>query len=333
MALPTRLTLSFLLAAATAHADPPGEAVAAHCRPDGRLLPAARAALAATEPSADDLRARTEAAGLFAPTVQTVVFSSADPAALAAAVERTRHPALLPRCAIARDGERVALAIAPRVIEVATERVHGALTVRAWLPPTARDARLAATGEDGAVTVLPFDARGEALLPVTLSPSTLQVLATLDDGPVPLATWHPAPTTLSPAERLLDGRDLLAAINRERARQGAGALRRDPLLDRIADAHARNLAARGVIAHRPTPDDGPVERLARARVGAERVAENLARAQTLTDAHARWMASPSHRANVLDPALDALGLGVATREGELYVVELFATHPTLSAGP
>ena len=64
---------------------------------------------------------------------------------------------------------------------------------------------------------------------------------------------------------------------------------------------------------------------------AERVAENLARAQSLTDAHARWMGSPSHRANVLDPALDALGVGVAAREGELFVVELFATHPTLTA--
>ena len=72
--------------------------------------------------------------------------------------------------------------------------------------------------------------------------------------------------------------------------------------------------------------------LAAAQVVAERVAENLARAQTLTDAHARWMGSPSHRANALDPALDALGIGVASRDGELYVVALFATHPALSAG-
>jgi uncharacterized protein YkwD len=44
------------------------------------------------------------------------------------------------------------------------------------------------------------------------------------------------------------------------------------------------------------------------------------------------MGSPSHRANALDPALDALGLGVASRDGELYVVALFATHPALSDG-
>ena len=134
------------------------------------------------------------------------------------------------------------------------------------------------------------------------------------------------------ADALVDVRDLLGAINRERARAGAPPLRRDPLLDGVAAAHARNLAARGVIAHEPTPGDGPIERLVRANVRADRVAENLARAGTLTDAHARWMASPSHRANVLDPALDALGLGLAARDGEMYVVELFATHPTLSGG-
>lgn len=333
MATTTRLTLCLLLAARAAAADPAGDALAAACRPDGRLLPAARAALAAEAPTPDAQRARTEAAGMFAPTVHTVVLPSADPAAITAAVERARHPALLPRCAIATDGTRVAVAIAPRVVEVLTSHAHGATTIRAALPQAVTDARLAATDRDGAVTVLPFDATGSVLLPVRLSPATLQVIATLGDGPVPLATWHPAPVAPTPAETLTDGRDLLAAINRERARLGAPALRRDPLLDRVAVAHARNLAGRGVLAHRPTPEDGPVERLQRARVGAERVAENLARAQTLTDAHARWMASPSHRANVLDPALDTLGLGVATREGELYVVELFATHPTLSAGP
>ncbi|MDB4931337.1 MAG: SCP-like extracellular protein, partial [Myxococcaceae bacterium] len=93
------------------------------------------------------------------------------------------------------------------------------------------------------------------------------------------------------------------------------------------------LAALGVVSHRPTPDDGPIERLERAQVAAERVAENVARAASLTDAHARWMGSPSHRANVLDAALDAVGFGVAARAGEIYVVELFATHPTLRAGP
>ncbi len=333
MATTTRLALSLLLAASAAHATDADDALAARCRPDGRLLPAAHAALAAEAPTPDEQRARTEAAGMFAPTVHTVVLPTNDPVALAAAIDRSRHATLLPRCAVATDGTRVALAIAPRVVEVLTSRDHGALTVRAALPQSVTDARLAATNADGAVTVLPFDATGSVLLPVSLSPATLQVIATLGDGPVPLATWHPAPTALAPAEMLTDGRDLLAAINRERSRLGASALRRDPLLDRVAAAHARNLASRGVLVHRPTPDDGPVERLARARVGAERVAENLARAQTLTDAHARWMASPSHRANVLDPALDTLGLGVATREGELYVVELFATHPTLSAGP
>jgi uncharacterized protein YkwD len=332
MAAPTHLSLSLFLLAAASHADPLGDALAARCRPDGRLLPAARSALAPTPPDADAQRALTEAAGMFAPTVHTVLLPSADPEALAAAIERARHPSLLPRCALATDGTRVALALAPRLVEVLTERAHGVLTVRAALPQFVTDARLAVTATDGAVSVFAFDAEASVSLPSTLSPATLQVVATLGDGPIPLATWHPAPMARSPREALTDTRDLLGAINRERALAGSPALRRDPLLDGVASAHARHLAALGVIAHRPTPDDGPIERLERARVVAERVAENLARAQTLTDAHARWMGSPSHRANALDPALDALGLGVASRDGELYVVALFATHPALSDG-
>jgi len=332
MAAPTHLSLSLILLASASHADPLGDALLARCRPDGRLLPAARAALDREAPDADALRARTEAAGMFAPAVHTLVLPSATPEALAAAIERVRHPTLLPRCALATDGSRVALALAPRVVEVLSERSHGVLTVRAALPWFVSDARLAVTDASGAVSVFAFDAAASVSLPSTLSPATLQVVATLGDGPIPLATWHPAPSRPSARDALTDARDLLRAINRERALSGAPALRGDPLLDRVAAAHARNLAAREVIAHRPTPDDGPIERLERAQLRAERVAENLARAQTLTDAHARWMASPSHRANALDPALDALGIGVAARDGELYVVALFATHPALNAG-
>lgn len=332
MAATTHLSLTLLLLAAGAHADPLGDVLVARCRPDGRLLPAARAALDPTAPTDDAQRARTEAAGMFAPTVQTVVLPSADPVALAAAIDGARHPALLPRCALATDGRRVALALAPRVVEVLSERAHGALTIRAALPQFVSAPQLAVTDRDGAVTVFALDAAGSVTLPVAVVPATIQVIATLADGPIPLATWHPTPASPAARDVLTDARDLLGAINRERARAGAAPLRRDPLLDGVAAGHARNLAARGVIAHRPTPDDGPIERLERAHVVAERVAENLARAQTLTDAHARWMGSPSHRANVLDPALDALGVGVAARDGELYVVELFATHPTLTAG-
>lgn len=331
MATTTHLSLSLYLLAAAAHADPLGDVLEARCRPDGRLLPSARAALAAVAPDADAQRTRTEAAGMFAPTVHTVVLPTADPVALAAAIDHARHPTLLPRCALATDGVRVALALAPRVVEVLTEYAHGALTVRAALPQFVSAPQLAVTGTDGAVTVFAFDQDGAVILPAALVPTTLQVIATLSDGPIPLATWHPTPAPSARRDTLVDVRDLLGAINRERARAGAPPLRRDPLLDGVATAHARNLAARGVIAHRPTPDDGPIERLERAHVMAERVAENLARAQSLTDAHARWMGSPSHRANVLDPALDALGVGVAAREGELFVVELFATHPTLTA--
>jgi uncharacterized protein YkwD len=332
MAPPTHLALTLTLLSGTAWADPPADDPAARCRPDGRLLPAARAALTAPVADPDAQRALTEAAGMFAPTVYSTVLPTTDPAALAAAIERARHPSLLPRCAVATDGTRLALAIAPRVVEVLTARRDGVLTVRAALPQFVSGGQLAVTDVDGAVTTFALDETGAATLPATLVPATLQVIGTVGGGPVPLATWHPAEPAPARRDTVVDARDLLSAINRARASAGAPALRRDPMLDRVASAHARNLAGRGVVAHEPTPGDGPIERMVAAHLTAQRVAENVARAQTLTDAHARWMASPSHRANVLDPALDALGVGVAAGGGELYVVELFAAHPTLGDG-
>jgi hypothetical protein len=37
-----------------------------------------------------------------------------------------------------------------------------------------------------------------------------------------------------------------------------------------------------------------------------------------------WMNSPCHRTNLLDPAVDAAGISVISRNGELYAVEDFA---------
>jgi len=97
-------------------------------------------------------------------------------------------------------------------------------------------------------------------------------------------------------------RQLLAAINAERARLGLGLLAPASDLSVIATAHSRDMVASGRLSH-----DGFAARFA----GADRNAcvENLASGpigpEALVDA---WSASPAHRRNLVSPRLRQAGI-------------------------
>lgn len=331
-----------LLAASTACADPVADSLAARCARDARLDSAAARALA--DPSGFDAQAlREEAwtAGLRAPSVYALVLRGGDPVSTGDAVARwLAGHALSPslsRCAFAVGGDNTAVALAPRVVEVTDAPARDGL--RAWRiarPDGATDLALIAVSQRGAVLRARADEAGVASLAITPGEAwTLQAVATFSWGPSPVATWVEGDVLRAPdRDDRFDSwgpRQVYAAVNAMRRDAGVAPLRRDPLLDEIATRHARHLATRGVIAHAPVEGVTPVERLREAGVTAERVAENLARGRTLAEAHQRLARSPSHRANLLDAELDAMGFGVARREGVIYLVELFAARPSLSA--
>jgi hypothetical protein len=54
------------------------------------------------------------------------------------------------------------------------------------------------------------------------------------------------------------------------------------------------------------------------------IAENVAEAETALEIHTAWMNSPGHRANILDGKLNAVGIRVVRRDGQLYAVQDFA---------
>ncbi len=116
---------------------------------------------------------------------------------------------------------------------------------------------------------------------------------------------------------------LFAAANAERAQHGIRALRWDESLYRAAGAHAIQMAQRQSISHQY---QGEPELSSRARQAGARfsvVAENVAEAPTAVRIHDAWMQSPGHRANLLDPRLDSVGIRVLSRNGQLYAVQDF----------
>ncbi len=117
---------------------------------------------------------------------------------------------------------------------------------------------------------------------------------------------------------------LLSAANQERAALGLQPLHRDPQLARAAGQHAREMAAHATISHQ---FPGEAELTARAADAGARfsvVSENVGEAPSVVTIHDLWMHSPHHRANLLDSSVDAAGISVVARGGELYAVEDFA---------
>ena len=137
----------------------------------------------------------------------------------------------------------------------------------------------------------------------------------------PLAGLAMPPQTRTPptvAEQYL-----FSAANAERTQRGLQPLRWNADLQRAAGEHARMMAARGAISHRFQGEPDLSTRGKQAGAQFNVISENVAEAPDAVQIHSAWMHSPGHRANLLDPRVDSIGIGVISRAGELYAVEDF----------
>ncbi len=311
------------------------------CAGDVRLVAAAVAALdQAREERLDAVALREVAArnGSVAPSLRVWVgpgARDATPDAMQRWFSAQRVDPLLARCAVAGRGGRWALVVSPRSAEFRVElTASGEALAHARFTVPVRDARVVFLGPFGETV-------DGALDRVTPLPSagawTAQLVADGGDGPIPyaratlvLGAESTAPALASACTDVTDARSWLVALNRARLRDGALALRADPLLAAIALVRVRARAARATVAHALEPGDAPDAHLARERIVAARVAENIARAPTLCDAFERLAHSPSHRRVRAASELDAVGIATVRAEDGWYVLELFATAPAIA---
>jgi Cysteine-rich secretory protein family len=148
-----------------------------------------------------------------------------------------------------------------------------------------------------------------------------------------LSTWRtiPAQSFESSANLTVAEQYLLAAANEDRVNQGLQPLRFDPVLAEASAIHAREMAAHAEISHRFDGEPALAARGANAGAHFSLITENVAEAPTSVIIHNLWMHSPGHRANLLDPNVDSIGIAIVTRDHQLYAVEDFAsTVQTLS---
>lgn len=133
-----------------------------------------------------------------------------------------------------------------------------------------------------------------------------------------------------------DGPDLVAVeaheaqiadlVNQERVERGLQPLTWDPALVPVARGHSREMLELGYFSH-TSPNTGTLgDRLRAEGVSYVQAGENLAYAPSVEVAHRGLMQSEGHRANILEPSFQRIGVGVITgSDGTLMVTQIFAS--------
>jgi len=123
-------------------------------------------------------------------------------------------------------------------------------------------------------------------------------------------------------------RELFVLVNRDRAAAGLPALTRDARLQEVARGHSREMARVGEVVHVSDKSGGAVDRVRAAHVSPvpRTLAENVGRAFSTVEVENGFMGSPGHRANILNPDITHVGIGVAVGQAEGGAVPLFFTQ-------
>jgi hypothetical protein len=116
---------------------------------------------------------------------------------------------------------------------------------------------------------------------------------------------------------------LFSLGNQSRAAQGLRALEWDPALAAAALNHCARMAAEGPISHQYAGEPELTERAGQAGAHFSLIEENVAAGYEPASIHQAWMHSQGHRENLLNPAVDRVGVAVVARGNMLYAVADF----------
>ena len=118
---------------------------------------------------------------------------------------------------------------------------------------------------------------------------------------------------------------LLALTNQLRAANGLPALTINEQVTSAAQRWASTLADRGVISHNASLP-GQV-------TGWKDLGENVGVGGTVDAVHDGFVASPTHRANIMDPAFTEVGFGIVRPDARIFVVVVFMQPVARGAQP
>ena len=117
---------------------------------------------------------------------------------------------------------------------------------------------------------------------------------------------------------------IMELVNRERHSRGLGTLVFDERLQLAARKHSLLMAQRNEVEHVLAGEPKLNSRLNAVGLRYDVSGENVAHTANAARAHVALMNSPGHRANILDPQYNAIGIGVVSTPMGIYVTEDFA---------
>ena len=113
--------------------------------------------------------------------------------------------------------------------------------------------------------------------------------------------------------------EVIALVNQSRAENGLPQLKADVTLDMKADAWAQHLRDVCALSHSKLSDGAPKQWL--------KLGENVGYGGTISQIHDAYLASPGHRANIMDPAYDSMGAaavwGDCDGQHRVFTVQVF----------
>ena len=112
-----------------------------------------------------------------------------------------------------------------------------------------------------------------------------------------------------------DESQLLSLTNQVRTSSGLVPLTVDSRLTSVAQRWAATLAERGVLSHNSS--------LPAQVTGWKVLGENVGVGGTVDAVHTGWMASTTHRQNLVDPSFTKVGFGIVRPDARIFVVQVF----------
>ncbi len=149
----------------------------------------------------------------------------------------------------------------------------------------------------------------------TIAPPT----ATFTAIPLPTLTPTPADSVCVPVYNNGFENEVVYWINEERGKAGLDPLTMQTQLWAAARGHSVDMACNDFISHTGSDGSSPWTRIAAEGYSYSMAAENVAGGQpTPRDVVDAWMASDSHRANIMNPDFVHIGIGYAFRQGSTF---------------
>lgn len=107
-----------------------------------------------------------------------------------------------------------------------------------------------------------------------------------------------------------DEKNILELVNSARVAAGAGKVTYSEELAKVAMDKARDMVENGYFSHQSKIYGTPFEMMRSYGISFKAAAENIAGNQTVERAFYSWMASDSHKENIVNPDYDEMGVGV-----------------------